>query len=637
MDSLSHADLPALALTVVYLTGDLALLSALEAACDSRGRLRIDGNLKDTVLERARSLLDREQPDQAAENLSSDAVRRLVNLAVGFSADDQLVSMLLEQAGFTPREKVLDRPQLSKARADFRVVIIGAGMSGIGAAVDLQKAGIPFTVLEKSDSVGGTWSRNTYPGCGVDTPSFFYSYSFAQKPDWSHYFPKRPEILEYFQRCVEDFDLEENIQFRTEVTSARFDDQHQVWRLGTVSGDGRAAEISCNAVITAVGQLNEPSVPDIPGLERFEGPVVHTAEWPQDREVSGERVALIGVGASAMQVGPAIVEKAEKLKVFQRQPHWILPNPVYHAEVPPTERQLHRRLPAYLRWKRLQMIWGYGDVVYPALKTDPQWDRLDVSLNAVSERFRQRMLRHIEAEVGEDPDLLAKVTPKYPPYGKRVLLDNHWYKMLKRDDVDLITSGIESVGPNSITTRDGREHEVDMIVLATGFQASKMLWPIDFEGAEGQSLKGVWGEDDPRAYLGITVPGFPNLFLIYGPNTNLAFGGSAIFNSECQSRYIVACLKALIENHWASLECKQGVHDSYNAKVDDTLESMVWARSDVSNWFRNRKGRVTTNMPWSMLDYWAMTIHPDLSNYVVRDEHGREIATEDAQGKVRQA
>jgi len=627
LELLSDADPLLLGLTVVYLTGDMDLLAELELASDGTCRLKAEGKTRDVVLKKAAQLLEDDRvSDQPAKGLSEDMTRRLVNLAVGFPADERYVSLLLEQAGFVDRVDNGDELPPTQVR-DFHVVVIGAGMSGICAAIDLKRAGIPFTVLEKTNAVGGTWHQNNYPGCGVDTPSYFYSYSFAPNPEWSRYFPKRPEIKEYFERCVDRFALREHIQLRTAVTAASFDESAQQWRVRVRSFEGTEKELRCSAIITAVGQLNIPAVPAIPGLDEFKGTVVHTAEWSEDHQASDQRVALFGAGASAMQVGPAIVESVKELKIFQRQPQWILPNPIYHADVPETEKLLHRRLPAYLRWKRLQMIWSYGDVVYPALKVDPEWKNLDVSLNEVSERYRQRMLRHIGEQVGDDPELLEKVTPNYPPYGKRVLLDNNWYKMLRRTNVDLITSGIESVGASSVSTSDGMHHEVDMIVLATGFKASKMLWPIEFRGRGGLSLRDVWKEDDPRAYLGITVPGFPNLFMMYGPNTNLAFGGSAIFNSECQSRYITACLRTLVSNGWATFECKQEVHDAYNDVVDSMHENMVWARRNVSNWFRNQGGRVTTNTPWSMAAYWDLTRSPNLNDYIVRGRNGREISS----------
>lgn len=627
LEVFEKADPLLLALTVVYLTADMNLLTELEEARRGSGRLKLGDSLKAQVLAKAAGLLNRRRShSRPAANLPADVMNRLVALAVGFSPEAHYVSMLLDQAGFSTGKLApkLDVPR--EQAADFQVVVIGAGMSGICAGIDLKHAGIAFTILEKTNSVGGTWQQNAYPGCGVDTPSYFYSYSFAQNAEWSRYFVKRDEILAYFERCVSDFGLTEHIRLETAVTAAIFDEKRQKWRVTVSEPGGTQREIWCNAIITAVGQLNIPAIPKIPGLDKFGGKVVHTAEWSDQHDAAGRRVGLIGVGASAMQVGPAIANSVTRLKVFQREPHWILPNNSYHADVPVTEQRLHQQWPDYLRWKRLQMIWTYGDAVYGALKLDPQWATPDVSLNETSERYRQNMLAHIGREVGDDPDLLAKVTPSYPPYGKRVLLDNHWYRMLKRDNVNLVTSDIEAIEPGAIRTRDGARHAVDMIVLATGFQASRMLWPIDFQGRGGVRLREIWNDDNPRAYLGITMPGFPNLFVMYGPNTNLGYGGSAIFNSECQSRYITACLQALRANQWATLECRQDVHDEYNTTVDNMHANMVWARNNVSNWYRNQGGRVTTNTPWSMADYWSMTQIPEFNDYVVRGQDCHEIA-----------
>ena len=338
-----------------------------------------------------------------------------------------------------------------------------------------------------------------------------------------------------------------DIRFDTEVESARFDETHNIWHLLARDRNDAIIKLTANAVVTAVGQLNRPSNPDIQGLSDFDGPVFHTARWDSNVDLKGKHVAMIGTGASGMQTGPAIVDDVGHLTIFQRTPHWILANPNYHRSVSPGKKWALEHLPYYARWYRFQLFWGFSDGIHPALQVDPDWHSPQQSLNHRNERFRVNMIRHMQNVVGDDPELLEKVTPKYPPYGKRMLIDNHWFKMLTRDDVDLVDDGIDRVTAAGIITADGATHEVDVIVLATGFQAQRMLWPMEIAGRGGVALRDIWGEDNPKAYLGITVPKFPNLFVLYGPNTNLGHGGSAMFHGECQVRYTIKCLRDMIE------------------------------------------------------------------------------------------
>jgi 4-hydroxyacetophenone monooxygenase len=315
-------------------------------------------------------------------------------------------------------------------------------------------------------------------------------------------------------------------------------------------------------------------------------------------------VAIIGTGASAMQTRPSIAPEVGRLLVFQRTRHWAAYNPNYHKEVTPGQKWTIAYVPYFVKWMRFQLFWAGSDGFHETLKVDPNWTQPETSLNEANWNMRQMMIEHIRSELDGDGTLLAKVVPPYPPYGKRMLRDNYWYRMLKRPNVD---QGIEHIEADAIVTRDGGRHPVDVIILATGFTASKMLWPMDIEGRDGQTIRGLWGEDDPRAHLGITVPGFPNLFLAYGPNTNLAHGGSIIFNSECQVRYVTQALIDMIEKGLDTIEVRPKVHDAYNRKVDEAHRGMVWAHPGVTSWYKNKDNRVTVTSPWTLLDYWKLT------------------------------
>jgi 4-hydroxyacetophenone monooxygenase len=501
--------------------------------------------------------------------------------------------------------------------AGFRAVIVGAGVSGLAMAIKLHEAGIPFVVYEKNATVGGTWLENSYPGCGVDTPNHFYSLSFEPIHDWPAHFSKRDELWKYLERLADHYDIRRHIVFETEVTGARYDETRARWHITTRDAAGKTGTIDANVMITAVGQLNRPSIPNIAGLADFAGPKFHTARWDHSVALAGKRVAMIGTGASGMQVGPSIAPIVDHLTIFQRSAHWAVYNANYHKSVSPGKAAALKIIPFYAKWYRFQLLWASSDGLHASLHVDPDWHTPDQSLNATNQAFREQLIAYIRDQVNGDDSLLRKVVPPYPPYGKRMLRDNHWYRTLTRDNVDLVTEPIERIAPDGVVTRDGAFWPADVLVLATGFDAQRMLAPMHIEGHGGHTIRELWGDDNPRAYLGITVPGFPNLFMIYGPGTNLAHGGSAIYHSECQVRYIMQCLRELLETGAASMEVRQDPHDRFNEYLDATHARMVWAHRGVGNWYKNRHGRVVTNSPFRLVDYRAMTEKLDRGDYVM--------------------
>jgi 4-hydroxyacetophenone monooxygenase len=558
--------------------------------------------------------------DPAAAPPPDDALLRdMMSVAAGEAVRDEYVPMMREdltQASLAARSLAWRTRPAAETLEHCPVIIIGAGMSGLAAAIQLRQAGIPFTILEKNPTVGGTWYENTYPGCGVDTPNHFYSLAFEPNHDWSHYFAKRDELWAYFERVADKYDLRPHIRFDTEVVAATFEEARALWRVTARAADGTLQECEARVLVSAVGILNRPKLPDIPGLATFAGPAFHTAQWKKDFDWRGKRVAMIGTGASGHQVGPSIAPDVAHLTIFQRSPHWVVPNPNYHLGVSDGKKWALAHIPHYLRWYRFQLFWGFADGLHAALKVDPDWPHPQRSLNGVNERHRVFMERHIHSELGDRADLAAKVIPNYPPYAKRILIDNHWYAMLRQPNVDLVTDGIETIEPAAIRTVDGKLWPADAIVFATGFQASKMLWPMHITGRDGRHLRDVWGDDDARAYLGTTVPGFPNFFILLGPNTGLAHGGNQIFMSECQVRYVMLALREFIESGARTIECRQDVHDRYNEKVDNLHENMVWTHRGANNWYRNARGRVFAVSPWRLVQYWALTSRFERQDYV---------------------
>ncbi|MCI0857017.1 MAG: NAD(P)/FAD-dependent oxidoreductase, partial [Chloroflexi bacterium] len=544
-----------------------------------------------------------------------DDVRRIFEWMTGSPASDDYMPLLVEELAPTGQD-----PRAPTWRAgddpEFSVAIIGAGMSGIVAGVRLKQAGVPFVIIEKNADVGGTWLENTYPGARVDVQSAFYSYSFAQKVDWPNSFSKQEVLLDYFRECADEQGIREQMRFNTEVVSATFDEEACTWSLRLRLADGAEETIEVQALISAVGQLNRPKLPDITGRETFDGPSFHSAQWDHSVDLRGKRVAVIGTGASAAQFVPEIAEQVAQLSVFQRTPAWFLPVPNYRDETPAGLQWLFRHVPHYMHWYRFWLFWTSTDGLLPAAIVDEDWQSEGSSVSAANDQLRQVFTMTMTAQYEGRPDLLEKVLPTYPPAAKRFLLDNgSWSVALKRDNVELITDGIKEITPDGVVTEDGRLIEADVIIYGTGFHASQFLMPMDIVGRNGVTLTEHW-DGDARAYLGITVPNFPNFFMLYGPNTNIVVNGSIIYFSECEVQYVLGCLRMLIKDGHRAMDCKQDVHDAYNERIDTANLQRAWGASDVNSWYKNDRGRVAQNWPFNLLDYWQQTREPDPADYV---------------------
>jgi len=629
--ALADADIVPTLMVLAHLGAGADLLE--EAAPHIQGAWSFMENVPEALRERIRDRLVATLDDYRRNGralprqIEPELLRKMMNTAVGQTVGEDYIPLLLEEMRLSEDTRQVNwRGQPPAGRNDFRVVVIGAGFSGLCAAVALRQLDIPFVVIEKNDEVGGTWYENDYPGCGVDTPNHFFSYSFYPYNKWTHHFSKRDEIQGYIEEVARVYELKRDIRFRTEVTEAGYDEASGEWIVTLRKPDGGSETLRCNAVITAVGQLNRPAVPHIPGLDSFTGPAFHTAAWNHRANLRGKRVVMIGTGASAMQAAPAIAPDVAHLTVVQRTPHWAMPNVNYHRAVTEGQRWALDNIPFFSEWCRFQLFWASSDGFHPTLQVDPEWTQPARSLNAANHKMREMLEAHIRKELEGDEDLIAKCTPSYPPYGKRMLRDNHWYRMLKRPNVSLLSGGVARIEGDSVVMEDGERIAADAIILATGFQASKILWPMEIKGRGGVSIRERWGNDDPRAYKGMTVPDFPNLFVTFGPNTNLAHGGSAIFHFECQIRYIMQALRELIETGQRTTEIRRDVHDAYNRLVDEKCSKMVWAHPGVTNWYKNKQNRVTLTSPWRLLDYWALTarFEPDEYRFDMEPQAGAD-------------
>lgn len=623
---LADAEPSALLMVLVQMTGDMALLDHYAPMLSRPGEFSHtipDADMTRLLERLADVLLD---PGHTAPTPGRDDLHRMMNAFCKEEVSAQYLPMLFEDLGFVPAPRPLqDADTLTRARAaGFRVLVIGAGVSGICAGIKLREAGIAFEMIERQEDVGGVWNENTYPDCGVDSANHLYCYSFAMNHDWSRYYVRQQELQQYLRDCATRFGLMEHIRFRHEAVSLVYDPGSALWHCTIRGGDGQERATSYNAVVCSVGQLNQPAIPPVPGLDSFTGTQMHTARWNHDYDFTGKRVAMIGTGASGMQAGPALAGIVAQLTIFQRSAPWVIPRHNYHNLVTENVKWTLANVPHYAAWYRFLLFWAYGDAVHAALIRDPEWQGRTLSISARNAAIRDLWTRYIDEVMADRPDLLAKVLPDYPPFGKRSLRDNGWFSTLKRDNVALVDKGVARIDGPSIIDRSGKAHPVDAIVWATGFHASRMVYPMEVVGATGTSLRDLWGDDDPRAYLGICVPDFPNFFLTYGPNTNLAHGGSIIFQAECQVHYILQCLETLFERGKAAMDCTRAAHDAYNERLDDVLSRMVWTHPGVTNWYQNRQGRVTTNSPWRLVEYWEMTRNPDPAAFVFTDPAKQE-------------
>ena len=618
--ALLNVSIPTLMLSLVHMSGDPGLIRReLKPAGlflnEVQGYMSEEDKaaVRKVALEVIADYRDRGCPEP--EPIGPELLQEMMQWLVCEPVPPEYVPMLLEEMELDGR----DARAVPGTPADFPVVVIGCGESGLLAGIRLKEAGIPFTIVEKNAGVGGTWWQNTYPGARVDVGNHFYCYSFEPTDQWTHFFAEQPELQAYFQTVMDRYDIGRHVLWETEVTEASWDDETAAWTVRARDGNGATTTLSARAVISAVGQLNRPHLPDIDGQQNFGGPAFHSSEWDHSVDLRGKRVAMIGAGASGFQIAPAIAGDVDRLTVFQRTAQWMFPNPNYHEAVGPGVQWALRHLPFYGRWYRFLLFWPGCDKGLAAAYVDPDYPDQQKAVSEINEITRIMFTEWISSQIGDDADLLAKVVPDYPATGKRTLQDNgSWLRTLTRDNVELVRTGIERVEKDAVVTEDGTRYPADVIVYATGFQANKILWPMTISGRGGEILSERWGER-PSAYLGITVPGYPNLFCMYGPGTNLAHGGSLIFHSECQMRYITECLELLISGGHRCLEPREDKAADWHARSQAEMRKLVWSQPSVKHsFYKNKFGEVYVLSPWRLVDYWTWTREPNPDDFVIR-------------------
>lgn len=604
--ALEEAHIQSLLMVYVHLTRDEAMLDVFQNYIKPPYAMpgtEIPAEYQQELRDKLRHVLT--TPGAAStEPLPKPLMQRMMSVGVGEPVADEFLPLLLDQIGFeqpVPRREIPDRVA---PPAGFKVLVIGAGLTGMAASIKLEEAGYDHIVIEKNPEIGGTWFENRYPGVGVDTPSHFYSYSFEITPEWNHYHPQGADMQKYLLHVADKYGVRRHIQFNSIVTRLVYDEAAKMWDVTVRRANGEEEVLRVNAVINGHGPLNRWKWPDIKGFDSFQGIKMHTATWDPSVDLKGKRVAVIGTGASGAQLVPAIVDEVGELTVFMRSKHWAIYNPEISHEVSPGMKFALRYIPYFREWFRFRVYWTAADGLFPNVLKDPEWPADSPSVSALNEGMRQYALAHLEAKFGDRPDLKAKLTPDFPIFSKRIVLDNGWFDALRRDNVTLEDGRIAEFTPTGIRMEDGTTYEVDVVLCATGFDVANMMGDLDIRGRGGRSLRDEWGYDDPRSYLGITVPGYPNYFMTVGPNSapNHAAGQNLI--SEVQINYIIECLDWAIASGKQAVEVKPEPFEAWNEKIQTRMQEMIWTHPKANSYYLNSKKRNFMSWPYRLVDYW---------------------------------
>ena len=606
-DGIANANIPALLMVLYQMTGEATWLQEPFAPGRSPGLDDNDsGQLPDEVQTQIRTAAEEAiEAWLAIERPSNLRLAEMLSVAMTEHVPEEYGDIVAAGMGYD-----LEPTADTAIAADKTAIVIGGGVSGICAGIELGKLGIDYTLFEKNEDFGGTWFENRYPGCGVDTPSLTYTFS-CRPNDWSMYFPLRDEIEGYLLDTAREFGLYDKARFRTHVEEARWNTATDQWDVTITTPDGKRETHSADYLFSAVGILNIPKFPQIDGLDEFAGEVYHTSRWPAEADLSGKRVAVIGNGASGMQVAPAIADEVSRMTIFARSKQWAAPFPQFRKKVPEGVRYLMQVVPLYRAWLEQRLSWTFNDRVHGTLFRDPEWEHPERAVNEINDAHRRVFTRYVEEQLQDRPELIERVLPEYPPFAKRMLLDNGWFRTIKKPHVDLIPEHLAKVQGNTLFTSSGETVEADVIILATGFQTTNVLGSYDIVGREGQLLRDHWGEDNASAYLGTLVPGFPNFFILLGPNVGSGHGGSMIRNIENQMHFagqVVQCAEA---QDASTVEVKETAYTDYSRRIDDAHDRLVWTHPGTENWYRNSQGRVVAITPWRNDAFWRMTRSPD--------------------------
>lgn len=614
---LDAAAVPTLILMTAHLTGDHTLLrpewkpssaalpaSGLPPEVDDEARAVCGERLAEVIASGAR------WPNQPTDEF----LRAVADWALD-STDDEIKDLLTVAyvaEGTDPRAPQWTIDEIAPDRP-FRAIVIGSGFGGLMVGLRLKQAGIDFTIYEKAAHIGGTWWENTYPDCRTDVHSHIYTYSF-QASDWPSYFGRQSVILDYLTDFAKNNGLLEHIVFDTEVSETRWDEQAKNWAVTVVDADQGVSTETSDILVSAVGQLNRPLIPDVPGLEDFTGPAFHSAEWDHDIDFTGKNVAVIGTGASALQFAPSVAKQAARVTIYQRSAPWLMPTPELRKDIGASERWLLNSLPLYRSFYRFTIFVPRAIGQLDAATVDPNYPPTEFAVSAANERLRGLLTNYLTEQAGDRTDLLHQILPDYPAGAKRIIRDDGtWVTTLKRDNVELVTSAVSGVTATGVIS-EGTERPADIILFGTGFRASDFLTPMQVTGAGGKDLHQSWGQD-ACAYMGITIPDFPNLFCMYGPNTGLVLHGNVVFFMECQANYVIKSVELMLRDGVNAMSLTREKFEGYRDQIFAASANRVWEWSSTHSWYQNAAGRSTIMWPLSAWEYVKATADVDPAHY----------------------
>jgi 4-hydroxyacetophenone monooxygenase len=563
--------------------------------------INLDDAQRELLISKAAAWLEENAAPGMPPEPPEDELRKLMNLATAEEMGDLEFEARRDLAAFKKFPWTTSwtdsKPPLPEG---FQVVVVGAGWSGLAMGLQLELLGIPYVILDRQPEAGGTWSVNRYPDVRVDTISITYEFAFEKNYPWSEYFGRGPEVRTYLNHIAAKYGMQDKMRFGRNVVHAAFDEDRKVWVVQAESADGMET-YEANIMVNAVGAFTNPNYPHFEGEESFEGPMLHPARWPADFDPSGKRIAVVGNGSTGVQLLAPIAREADQVYVFQRTPQWISPRPKYGDPVEPEVRWLLDNFPGYWNWWRYMAIAALFQT-HKFLTLDEEWKAQGGHVNPLNDKMRDDLTLYIKAQTDGRQDLIDKLIPDYAPFSRRPVVDNGWYKSLTRDNVELVTDPIARLTSKGIETADGQVREVDAVVTATGFQIVKYLWPADYVGKGGLSVHDYWSKDGPRAYLSMMVPNFPNMFMLYGPNSQPLSGGTGLpIWYQVWSGYMAKLIVKMIEEGKSTIEVKTEAHDRYNEALDKEAAPLLLLQDEGApekNYYINEFGRLQMNAPW---------------------------------------
>ena len=557
---------------------------------------------------------------EAPAHVPESELRALMGMMLGDPMDDPFAydlsrGDLLEEE--FPLGVEWNKEPAADVKAAFHVLIIGAGLAGLSTAIQLDRLGLPWTIVDRNVGIGGTWEINRYPEARVDIASHNYQYSFTKHYPWKHYFATGEELRDYTEHVAEKYELHRNIRLSTLLQAAEWDEEAALWRCTLINPDGTQETLIAQTIISAAGIFNAPKMPDIKGIESFAGDMFHTTEWDHSVPLGGRRVGQIGTGSTGVQLAASVAARAAHLTIYQRSPQWISPIDGYTAPVSPEVQWLFDHVPHYWGWYSFWV--NATNLADPTglQNYDRKWQAQGGLVSERNDTVRKYNIAYMTSKIGHDPEMLRSMIPDYPPFTKRPVVDNGFLDALSRDNVDMVSGSIREITPKGVVSPDGTEREFDVLLLCAGFDVQRFLWPVEYRGVGGRTLEEAWSTDGARAYLGMTMPDFPNLFIIYGPNGQARAGG-LIKWLEVWSRYALRSIVAMIENGSRAMEVKREVCEAYNRRVDEADKETIFSHPGQKSYMQNDFGRLTISMPWLPREYYGWVRQPCLEDYDLR-------------------